>query len=91
MNLCNYEATCVENGRLALEELRKPENDFDLLLLDLVMPEMDGFELLTIMKSDKYLMDIPVIVMSANESKQVVCQSLSKDYFELIECRTGSY
>lgn len=91
MNLCNYEATCVENGRLALEELRKPENDFDLLLLDLVMPEMDGFELLTIMKSDKYLMDIPVIVMSANESKQVVSQSLSKDYFELIECRTGSY
>ena len=91
MNLCNYEATCVENGRLALEELRKPENDFDLLLLDLVMPEMDGFELLTIMKSDKYLIDIPVIVMSANESKQVVCQSLSKDYFELIECRTGSY
>jgi adenylate cyclase len=35
MDLCEYETVGVENGRLALEEMRKPENDFDLLLLDL--------------------------------------------------------
>ena len=35
MDLCDYETISVENGRLALEELRKPENDFDLVLLDL--------------------------------------------------------
>jgi len=40
---------------LALEELRNPTNDFDLLLLDLYMPEMDGFELLTLMKADEQL------------------------------------
>ena len=72
MNLCSYEATVVENGRLALDELRKPENDFDLLLLDLAMPVMDGFELLTIIKQDEDLKDIPVIVMSANESTAIV-------------------
>lgn len=49
MDLCEYDTVGVENGRLALEELRKPENDFDLLLLDLQMPEMNGFELLSLM------------------------------------------
>lgn len=65
MDMCEYEAKAVENGKMALEELRNPDNDFDLLLLDLQMPEMDGFELLTIMKNDSELSTIPVIVMSA--------------------------
>ena len=68
MDLCDYETISVENGRLALEELRKPGNDFDLVLLDLQMPEMNGFELLTLMQEDEKLRLIPVVVMSANES-----------------------
>lgn len=78
MDLCNYDATAVENGKLALDVLRNPENDFDLLLLDLAMPEMDGFELLTIMQGDQRLKDLPVIVMSANESQTIVSQCLCK-------------
>jgi hypothetical protein len=35
MDLCSYEAVAVENGKLALDELRNSSNDFDLLLLDL--------------------------------------------------------
>ena len=41
--------TIAENGRIAYEELKEENNDFDLVLLDLYMPEMDGFELLSIM------------------------------------------
>jgi len=63
---------------LALEELRKPTNDYDLFLLDLYMPEMDGFELLTIMKADEQLKDMPVIIMSANESTDIVSHCLRK-------------
>jgi len=48
--ICEYDSVDVENGKLALEALRDPNNNFDLLLLDLQMPVMDGFELLTIMK-----------------------------------------
>lgn len=46
MELCNYDCLAVENGKLALEQLQNPDNYFDLLLLDLHMPDMDGFELL---------------------------------------------
>lgn len=68
MELCSYEAVAVENGKKALEELRIHDGNFDLLLLDLQMPEMDGFELLTLMKQDKNFCNIPVIVMSAQNT-----------------------
>ena len=49
LSMCEYEAVAVENGKQALEELKNETNDFDLVLLDLYMPVMDGFELLSIM------------------------------------------
>ena len=66
----NVEATANGKEALALLE-QKP---FDLVLLDIVMPEMDGFEMLQIMKSTSPLSDIPVIVISAldNEMDSVV-------------------
>ncbi|HRV91694.1 MAG TPA: SpoIIE family protein phosphatase [Anaerolineae bacterium] len=61
----------AENGRQALEILRAQA--IDLVLLDIVMPEMDGFQVLETMKRDKVLRNIPVIVISAEtEMEQVV-------------------
>ena len=60
-----HQVTLVENGRLALERLaREP---FDLLLLDIEMPEMDGFEVLAALKANRALRDLPVIVTSSVE------------------------
>jgi CheY-like chemotaxis protein len=70
--------SAYENGVLALEALRDETNDFDLVLLDLFMPEMDGFELLTLMQQDPRLKEIPVVVMSANESTEIIANCLSK-------------
>ena len=55
--------TTAENGREALEKARSQA--FDLVLLDFMMPEMDGLEVLKQMKEDDTLRDIPVIIISA--------------------------
>ena len=51
------------NGREALEAIAR--QTFDLILLDIMMPEMDGFEVLQNLKAQGKLVDLPVIVISA--------------------------
>ena len=53
----------AENGRQALAALRA--DPYDVVLLDILMPEMDGYETLAEMKRDADLRDVPVIVISA--------------------------
>jgi class 3 adenylate cyclase len=58
-----HKAGVAENGRVALEAIKK--NPFDLILLDVMMPEMNGYQVLEQLKADPSLRDIPVIVLSA--------------------------
>ncbi len=65
----------VNDGEEALKFLRKQEEYVDaptpsLLLLDLKMPRIDGFEVLETMKNDDTLKDIPVIVLTSSERKE---------------------
>ncbi|HEY7397627.1 MAG TPA: adenylate/guanylate cyclase domain-containing protein [Gaiellaceae bacterium] len=53
----------AEHGREALELLRRQR--FDLLLLDVLMPELDGYEVLAELKQDPHLRDIPVVMTSS--------------------------
>eukprot|EP00743_Colponemidia_sp_Colp-15_P010894 GILK01012068.1.p1 GENE.GILK01012068.1~~GILK01012068.1.p1 ORF type:complete len:862 (+),score=168.21 GILK01012068.1:96-2681(+) len=85
LSLCNYQVTPCENGRIALEELTKEgtEQRFDLVLLDVMMPEMDGLELLDVMQKNDQLKEMPVIMMSSNEEMTLVSKCLAngaKDY-----------
>jgi class 3 adenylate cyclase len=71
----------AENGRRALELMQAQE--FDLVLLDIVMPEMDGYRVLSNMRLDPTLRHIPVLVLSAvDEFESVVrCIELgAEDY-----------
>ena len=63
VELLGYHATDAENGRVAMELLQS--DSFDLLLLDIEMPEMDGFQVLEAIKADPALSDLPVIVTSS--------------------------
>ena len=69
-----HEATEAVDGRQALDLLRDPDADpVDVILLDIVMPEMDGYETLEALKADVRLRDLPVIVISGvDESDSVV-------------------
>ena len=73
---CEYDVVAVEDGKIAMEHLKPPGTQFDLVLLDLYMPEMDGFEVLHLMKEDESLQSIPIVVMSANESNDIISNCL---------------
>jgi threonine synthase len=61
----DYQFFEAENGRAGLEMIRREKPD--LVLLDLMMPEMDGFEVLEALEADEELRQIPVIVVTAKE------------------------
>jgi len=52
------------NGEHAFEAL-KAANDFDLLLTDIMMPKMDGQQLIKTLRGDQQFADLPIIIMSA--------------------------
>ena len=71
----------AENGKRALEMLR--EEDFDLVLLDVMMPEMDGYQVLEHLHADDKLRGLPVIMISALDQLDTVVKSIelgAEDY-----------
>lgn len=66
-----YEYLEAENGLRAIEILRR-RTDIALVLLDLIMPEMDGFDVLRVMQCYAWQEEIPVIVISAAEDTRSV-------------------
>jgi CheY-like chemotaxis protein len=76
-----HHVTQVDNGRAALEMLGR--ETFDLLLLDIEMPVMDGFGVLEQMKTDADLQDLPVIVTSSAEGLENIVRCIglgAEDY-----------
>jgi CheY-like chemotaxis protein len=67
----DYQIITASNGQEALDKIRSQQPD--LVLLDLMMPVLDGFAVLSEIKADNDLRNIPVIIVSAaNDSKSVV-------------------
>jgi PAS domain S-box-containing protein len=62
-----FEVVTAVNGRDALEKAKKQTPD--LVLSDVMMPEMDGFELLTALRKDEKTASVPVILLSARASE----------------------
>jgi adenylate cyclase len=97
LELQGHRVSSADNGRRALEMLRA--DAFDLLLLDLEMPELDGFALLELLAADATLRDLPVIVTSSLEGVAHVARCIelgADDYLHkpvnpvLLKARVGS-
>ena len=97
LELQGHSAASAENGRIALEMLRR--ESFDLVLLDMEMPEMDGFQVLEQLVNDLQLRDLPVIVTSSLEGIDNVVRCIelgAEDYLAkpinpvLLKARLGA-
>jgi adenylate cyclase len=76
-----HTVTFAENGREGLEALRRQR--VDLILLDIEMPEMDGYQVLAVLAADPHLRDIPVVMMSSVEEVDSVARCIemgAEDY-----------
>ena len=81
LDACGYRTTTASRGREALTMLRKDR--YDLVLLDTMMPEMSGQEVLQILKRDDDLSEIPVIMISGLDDIESVAQCIefgAEDY-----------
>ena len=65
----------ADNGKTALNELKG--GGADLILCDWNMPEMSGLELLTTMKSDDELKDIPFVMITAEAQKESIIEAVN--------------
>src|SRR6516165_7439580 len=97
VELLGHRIALAENGRIALDKLRK--EPFDLLLLDIEMPELDGFAVLEQLKVDPQLREVRVVVTSSVEGLDNIVRSISlgaEDYLRkpvnqvLLKARIGA-
>lgn len=72
-----YQVLEAENGQVALDILQQHKNSISLILLDVVMPVMDGYTFLEKVKVDDELALIPVIVMTQGDSEEDEVTALS--------------
>ena len=89
--------SCAADGQEALEQLRR--QPFDLVLLDVIMPRLDGYATLAALKADEQLRPIPVIMISALDELSSVVRCIeagAEDYLPkpfnptLLRARVGS-
>src|SRR5512146_3158587 len=69
-----YSVTGVMDGKAALEEIAA--NRPDLVILDIMLPEMDGFEVCKEIKADPLTSGIPVLMLTAKKSNQDVTRGM---------------
>ncbi len=71
----NYNLFFAQSGEAALKQIQICE--FDLILLDIMMPEIDGFEVCSIIKNNESTQDIPVIFLTAKSDEDTIAKGFS--------------
>ena len=78
----DYDVLYAANGQEALALIREHQEELAIILLDLMMPVMNGFEVMEVLRSDPALSGIPVIVLTADKSAEL--QALEMGAYDFI-------
>lgn len=78
----NHETVLAKNGKEAILVAKKEHPD--LVLMDLRMPELDGFDATVALKKDSQTKDIPVIAVSANSSDEDIKKAIQSGCIKYI-------
>ncbi len=87
-----FEVLQAKNGKEAMEWLDRKGSEISLVLLDIVMPEMDGFEVLEAIGKKEQYKNIPVVIFSNLESdadRQTAFALGARDFFEKVKLTPG--
>ena len=77
LTLEQFTVITADNGMEAIKILSQETPDIDIILLDLMMPVMDGYKVLQVLKTDSRLSNIPVLVFSARGQPEEVEKALT--------------
>jgi len=85
LNEMSYNTIFANSGKQAVEIVKNLTVQIDLILLDLMMPEMDGIEACTIIKSNPICQDIPIIFITADENPQSLLNAFKTGAIDYIK------
>jgi len=78
----------AKNGADAINVL-KERHDIDMILLDIIMPVMGGLEMLQVVRADENLKQLPIIVLTTDETKKTEALELGANGFLMKPVRAG--
>lgn len=81
----NFSILEAENGKECIEKINQYGTGISLVLLDIVMPEMDGFEVLSYMNDSNMTEDIPIIMISSDDSDSNIKKAYELNVSEYIK------
>ncbi len=79
-----YDVEFAVDGEAAILMLNKRRDEFSLVLLDIVMPKMDGFDVLEYMKQKDWMKKLPVVLISVEYSPQHIDRAFDLGAFDFV-------
>lgn len=84
LNEANLHFDIAHDGRTALKKLKANPDQYGAIVLDWIMPDLDGFEVLTKLKRSKALKNIPVIMLTCVDKTEDILDAVKAGIFDYL-------
>ena len=82
LSVAGFDVTPAENGKKGLEVVSRQRPD--LILLDIMMPEMTGWQVLEALKKDEWAKNVPVIILTNLDGVENVSKAMEQEAFQYV-------